>query len=65
MTAGENVAYGYPTGRSVVNRGWMRSEGHRANILSPGFKLVAVAARRDALGHVVRRAGVRRALTGY
>lgn len=50
VTAGENVAYGYPTGRSVVNRGWMRSEGHRANILSTGFKLFAVAARRDASG---------------
>ena len=50
VTAGENVAYGYPTGRSVVNRGWMRSEGHRANILNPGFKLMAVAARRDANG---------------
>ena len=47
VAAGENVAYGYPTGRSVVNQGWMKSEGHRANILSSGFKLVAVAARRD------------------
>jgi uncharacterized protein YkwD len=47
VSAGENVAYGYPTGRSVVNRGWMESDGHRANILSRGFKLVAVAARRD------------------
>jgi uncharacterized protein YkwD len=47
VSAGENVAYGYPTGRAVVNRGWMESEGHRANILSRGFKLVAVAARRD------------------
>ncbi len=50
VTAGENVAYGYPTGRAVVNRGWMRSEGHRANILDPGFKLMAVAARRDENG---------------
>jgi uncharacterized protein YkwD len=50
VTAGENVAYGYPTGRSVVNQGWMQSDGHRANILSRGFKLVAVAARRDDNG---------------
>ena len=50
VTTGENVAYGYPTGRSVVNQGWMRSEGHRANILDAGFKLVAVAARRDENG---------------
>ena len=35
VATGENVAYGYPTGRSVVNQGWMRSEGHRANILNP------------------------------
>lgn len=45
-TAGENVAYGYRTGRSVVNDGWLDSEGHRANILSTSFRLVAVAARR-------------------
>jgi uncharacterized protein YkwD len=50
VAAGENVAYGYPTGRSVVNEGWMKSDGHRANILSRSFKLVAVAARRDDSG---------------
>jgi uncharacterized protein YkwD len=50
VTTGENVAYGYPTGRSVVNQGWMQSEGHRANILNAGFRLVAVAARRDENG---------------
>ena len=50
VTTGENVAYGYPTGRKVVNKGWMRSDGHRANILNPDFKLVAVAARRDEGG---------------
>jgi uncharacterized protein YkwD len=46
-TAGENVAYGYPTGRAVVWKGWMRSEGHRANILRRAFRLVAVGARRS------------------
>ena len=45
-TAGENVAYGYPTGKSVVNDGWMNSEGHRANILNPAFKLMGIAARK-------------------
>ena len=50
VTAGENVAYGYPTGRSVVYQGWMKSAGHRANILSRGFRLFAVAARRDDHG---------------
>ncbi|MBC7275594.1 CAP domain-containing protein [Nocardioides sp.] len=29
---GENVAMGYPTG-AQMHRGWMNSEGHRANIL--------------------------------
>ena len=62
VTTGENVAYGYPTGRKVVNQGWMRSDGHRANILNPDFKLVAVAARRDDERHLVRRAGVRPSL---
>ncbi len=47
---GENVAYGYPTGWSVVRQGWMRSPGHRANILNRRFRLVAVAARRDDRG---------------
>lgn len=42
----ENVAYGYPTGTSVVNDGWMKSPGHRANILQPKYRLVGVAARK-------------------
>ena len=43
---GENVAEGYPSGAAVVNQGWMRSEGHRANILEPRFRLMEVVARR-------------------
>ncbi|WP_067428787.1 CAP domain-containing protein [Nocardioides jensenii] len=43
---GENVAYGYPTGRSVVNQGWMHSPGHRANILRREYRLIGLAARR-------------------
>ncbi|QIX25974.1 CAP domain-containing protein [Nocardioides sp. JQ2195] len=43
---GENVAYGYPSGRSVVNRGWMHSDGHRANILQRRYRLIGVAARK-------------------
>lgn len=46
VTVGENVAYGYPTGRVVV-REWMQSEGHRANILNPRFRLIAVGVARD------------------
>lgn len=47
---GENVAYGYPDGRAVVNKGWMRSPGHRANILRREFRLVGIGARRGADG---------------
>jgi uncharacterized protein YkwD len=47
-TAGENVAYGYRSGVSVVNDGWMNSDGHRANILNPSFTLIGIGAR---LGH--------------
>jgi uncharacterized protein YkwD len=47
---GENIADNYPTGRAVV-RGWMNSPPHRANILSPTFKLMAVAARKGDNGH--------------
>ena len=50
-TTGENVAYGYPTGRAVV-RAWMRSEGHRRNILNPRFRLLGMAAARDDDGTV-------------
>ena len=46
---GENVAYGYPTGRAVV-RAWMRSEGHRANILNRGYRLLGLAMRRSDNG---------------
>jgi uncharacterized protein YkwD len=45
-TAGENVAYGFPTGKSVVNDGWMHSDGHRANILNPSFTLMGIGARK-------------------
>ncbi len=43
---GENVAVGYTSGRAVV-RGWMGSEGHRANILRRTYRRVAVAAARS------------------
>src|SRR5262245_53898008 len=49
-TAGENVAYGFPSGRSVVNDGWMHSEGHRANILYPKYRLMGIAARKGHNG---------------
>ena len=45
-TVGENVAYGYSSGKAVVNEGWMNSEGHRANILNPRFRLMGIGARK-------------------
>lgn len=48
-TIGENVAYGYPSGRSVT-QGWMGSSGHRANILNPAFRGVGVGAVQDRAG---------------
>jgi uncharacterized protein YkwD len=48
-SAGENVAYGYPTGRRVV-RAWMRSKGHRANILTKRYRLLGLAMRRSDNG---------------
>lgn len=44
--AGENVASGFRTGRSVVDDGWMHSSGHRANILEPRYRLMGIGARR-------------------
>lgn len=49
-SAGENVAYGYRTGRAVVTKGWMPSAGHRANILGAGFRLEGIGAVRTAGG---------------
>jgi uncharacterized protein YkwD len=40
---GENVAYGYRSGRSVVE-GWMDSPGHRENILRPQFRQMGLGA---------------------
>lgn len=47
--AGENIAYGYPGGKSVV-RAWMHSEGHRANILRRRYRLLGVGVKRDRHG---------------
>lgn len=38
---GENIAAGYRTPAQVVD-GWMHSEGHRRNIMSPNFKKLGV-----------------------
>lgn len=39
---GENIAAGYGTPDAVM-KGWMNSEGHRANILKPEYRKVGVA----------------------
>jgi uncharacterized protein YkwD len=49
-TAGENVAYGFPSGRSVVVDGWMKSPPHRRNILRSDYRLLGVGARRSGDG---------------
>ena len=48
-TVGENVAFGYPNGKSVV-AAWMRSPGHKANILNTKYRLIAVGAYQDSGG---------------
>ena len=44
-SAGENLAWGAPgiTARQTVSR-WMRSSGHRANILNPSWRNIGVGA---------------------
>jgi uncharacterized protein YkwD len=37
----ENIAAGFPTPESVVD-GWMGSEGHRANLLSPKYSEIGI-----------------------
>ncbi len=41
LTAGENLAAGYPDAKSVVDA-WMNSEGHRTNILNCDFEEIGV-----------------------
>jgi prepilin-type processing-associated H-X9-DG protein len=47
---GENVAYNYADPDEVM-AGWMRSPGHRANILRPVFKRIGVGCVIDERGH--------------
>lgn len=48
--AAENVAYGFPTGTSVVYDGWMKSPPHRANLLSRHYTMMAIGAVRSGDG---------------
>jgi uncharacterized protein YkwD len=47
---GENVAYNFDAPDAVVE-GWMRSPGHRANILRPIYKRIGVGCVIDDRGH--------------
>jgi uncharacterized protein YkwD len=42
---GENIAWveGYPNEANQLHVGWMHSDGHRANMLQPGFDSVGIA----------------------
>lgn len=42
----ENVAYGYATGKAVVRQGWMKSAGHRRNILDGRLRLMGIGAKK-------------------
>ena len=46
---GENVAVGFPKGKAVTGA-WMKSAGHRKNLLNKRHRLVGVGAYRDAHG---------------
>ncbi len=61
-TAGENVAYGYSTGKQCVQLGWMKPAGHKANILSKNYRLIGVGAVKDSRGvwYVAQVFGTRR-----
>ncbi len=48
-TAGENVAYGNVTADQMMTM-WMNSAGHRANILSPNYTAIGIAAVTDSSG---------------
>ena len=45
----ENIAYGYSTGRAVVTA-WMKSPGHRANLLKGNMRWIGVGAVQDKNG---------------
>ncbi|MCD9198096.1 CAP domain-containing protein [Aeromicrobium wangtongii] len=46
---GENVAYGYTSVKSVT-KAWMKSPGHRRNILTKSYRYIGVGAAKDSSG---------------
>lgn len=47
--SGENIAWGQRSPQEVM-KGWMNSEGHRANILNPKFTKIGVGYYQNAAG---------------
>lgn len=47
--AGENIAWGQKTPQEVM-KGWMNSDGHRANILNKNFTTIGVGYYKNAYG---------------
>ena len=47
---GENVAAGFGSGKSVVKQGWMKSPGHRKNILNKKYRRSETVARKSRSG---------------
>ena len=48
-SAGENIAYGQRTPQEVMN-GWMKSPGHRSNIMSPSYTQIGVGMAKNSKG---------------
>lgn len=48
-SVGENVAYGF-TSAGSVQKAWMNSQGHRANILNSSYRIMGVGTAKDASG---------------
>lgn len=46
---GENIASGFSSGPKTVSA-WMRSPGHRANILKSSYRIIGVGAVQDSRG---------------
>ena len=47
--AGENIAMGQQTAQRVINA-WLKSQGHRENILDPVYNTIGVGHAKDNLG---------------
>ncbi len=47
---GENVAFGYPSGKAVV-KAWMHSPDHKRNLLNSRHRLIGLGAYQDSEGY--------------